>query len=317
MSDASEAAEALDPAEIALTEAPSGPGILLGECFARDGLGQGAPLPAMAGIALVDRIAECGFRRIEVPSLATAGGEAVLRGVRRRPGVVFTAACPDRTALRLALDARDAGHGPNEVSLPISANEGDLRDRLQRSRAEQWAELAELVALAGDAFVVTGSIGAAFDCRLDGPTDPQRVLDDAERFAALGVTRIIIEDGTGSATPPRVRDLIGWLHGALPTATFIARFGDARGTGIANTLAAIEAGLTHADGALGGGAGPDTEGNSGTEDLALALHAMGFATGLDLTGLRAVGLEAERLLGRPLRSRTLRLGAERSAAHAR
>lgn len=308
MSEAGDPTEALDPAEIALTAAPAGPGILLCECFFRDALGEGTPLPATAGIALVERLVGCGFRRIEVASFGTAGGEnpspaeAVLRGVRRRPGVTFTAECPDRTVLRRALDARDAGWGPEEISLPVSASEAEQRNRLQRSREEQWAELAEMVVMAGGAFVLTGTIGGAFD----GRGDPQRVPDDAERFAALGITRIAIEDATGSATPPRVRDLIGWLHGALPTATFIARFGDRRGTGIANTLAAIEAGLTHADCALGGGAGPEAGGNASTEDLALALHAMGFATGLDLDRVREAGLAAEQLLGRRLRSRTLR-----------
>ena len=100
----------------------------------------------------------------------------------------------------------------------------------------------------------------------------------------LGVTRIAIGDTIGSATPPRVRDLIGWLHGALPTATFIAHFHDSRGTGMANTLAAIEAGLTHADSRAGRHRRPPGEiaygegftGNTCTEDLATALEAMGF-----------------------------------------
>ncbi|RYI81282.1 MAG: hydroxymethylglutaryl-CoA lyase, partial [Acetobacteraceae bacterium] len=116
---------------------------------------------------------------------------------------------------------------------------------------------------------------------------------------------------------PRVRDLIGWLNGSLPTATFIAHFHDSRGTGLANTLAAIEAGLTHADTALGGTGGHPARiaygegftGNTCTEDLATALEAMGFATGLDLAAVRGAGLAAETLLGRPLQSRVLRSAA--------
>ena len=79
------------------------------------------------------------------------------------------------------------------------------------------------------------------------------------------------------------------------------RFGDARGTGVANTLAAVEAGLAHVDCALGG------LGGTATEDLAFALEAMGHATGLDLEALRAAGLDAERLLGRSLGARILRM----------
>jgi hydroxymethylglutaryl-CoA lyase len=323
MSDVMEPADALDPAEIALTEAPAGPGIVLRERFAGDGLPHGdAGLSLEARIALIERIADCGFRRILVPSFADTDAappvaEAVLRAVRRRPGLQFMAACGSPAALRRALAAREAGGGPDEVALPVSASAGDSRIRFGRTREEQWAAVAELAAQAGDAFLLVGTISAAFDCAAAGPTEPQRVLDDAERFAALGVTRIAIEDGVGSATPPRVRDLIGWLHGALPTAIFIARLGDGRGAGIANTLAAIEAGLTHVDCALGGGAsgggalvgvgGAESAGETCTEDLAQALHTMGYATGLDLAMLRPAGLEAERLVGHALRSRMLRL----------
>jgi len=316
--------EVLDPSEIALTAPPPSPGVVLCECFARDGLQhEAAVLPTEAKVAMIDRIAECGFRRIEITSFAHPGqvpqfadAEAVLRGVRRRPGVRFKATCPNPQAVRRALDAGERGWGPEEISLLVSASEGHSARNLRRTREEQWANLAEMAALARDAFVMVGTISVAFDCPFDGPTAPERVLEDAQRFAELGVTRIAIGDTIGSATPPRVRDLIGWLHGALPTATLIAHFHDSRGTGIANTLAAIEAGLTHADAALGGTGGHPAgiaygkghTGNTCTEDLTMALEAMGFVTGLDLAKLREAGREAERLLGRPLHSRTVRLG---------
>ncbi|WP_254452714.1 hydroxymethylglutaryl-CoA lyase [Roseicella sp. DB1501] len=309
-------------AEIAAGAAPEAPDVVLCECFARDGLQhEAAVLPAEAKIAMIERIAGCGFRRIEITSFAHPGqvpqfadAETVLRGVRRRPGLLFKATCPNPQAVRRALAAREAGWGPEEISLLVSASEGHAQRNLRRSRAEQWDNVAEMAALARDAFLMVGTISTAFDCPFDGPTPQERVLEDARRFAELGVTRIAIGDTIGSATPPRVRDLIGWLHGALPTATFIAHFHDSRGTGLANTLAAIEAGLTHADCALGGTGGHPAgiaygeghTGNTCTEDLATALAAMGYRTGLDPGRLRAAGLEAERLLGRRLDSRALR-----------
>jgi hydroxymethylglutaryl-CoA lyase len=309
--------------EIASATVPAGPGVVICECFARDGLQHETTIvPAEAKIAMIDRIADCGFHRIEITSFAHpkhvpqfADAEAVLRGVRRRPGVLFKATCPNPQAVRRALEAQQGGWGPEELSLLVSASEGHTARNLRRTREEQWANVTEMAALARDAFVLVGTISVAFDCPFDGPTAPERVLEDARRFADLGVNRIAIGDTIGSATPPRVRDLIGWLHGALPTATFIAHFHDSRGTGIANTLAAIEAGLTHADTALGGTGGHPAKiaygegftGNTGTEDLVTALAAMGFDTGLDLAAVRAAGLEAERLLGRTLHSRTLRM----------
>ncbi|RAI56161.1 hydroxymethylglutaryl-CoA lyase [Roseicella frigidaeris] len=313
-------------AEIAAGGAAAPPDVVLCECFARDGLQHEARiLPAEAKIAMLDRIAACGFRRIEITSFAHPGqvpqfadAEAVLRGVRRPPGVLFKATCPNPHAVQRALAAREAGWGPEEISLLVSASEGHSQRNLRRSRAEQWENVAAMAALAGDAFTLVGTISTAFDCPFDGPVPQERVLEDARRFAELGVTRIAIGDTIGSATPPRVRDLIGWLHGALPTATFIAHFHDSRGTGLANTLAAIEAGLTHADCALGGTGGHPAgiaygeghTGNTCTEDLATALAAMGYGTGLDRAALLAAGAEAERLLGRRLESRVLRAEAD-------
>jgi hydroxymethylglutaryl-CoA lyase len=230
--------------------------------------------------------------------------------------VLFKATCPNPQAVSRALAAQDGAWGPEEISLLVSASEGHTRKNLRRTRAEQWANVAEMAALGRGRFTMVGTISVAFDCPFDGPTAPARVLEDAERFAELGVTRIAIGDTIGSATPPRVRDLIGWLHGALPTATFIAHFHDSRGTGIANTLAAIEAGLTHADCALGGTGGHPARiaygegftGNTCTEDLVLALEAMGYRTGLDLAALRAAGEAVEALLGRTLYSKSLRMG---------
>lgn len=314
---------ALMEAELAGNVQPTAPQVVLCECLARDGLQhETARIPAEQKIALIEQIAACGFRRIEITSFSHpkhvpqfADAEQVLKGVTRRDGVLFKATCPNPQAVKRALEARDGGWGPEEISLLVSASEGHTQKNLRRSREEQWANVAEMAALARGNFVMVGTISVAFDCPFDGPTTPERVLEDAERFASLGVTRIAIGDTIGSATPPRVRDLIGWLHGALPEATFIAHFHDSRGTGLANTVAAIEAGLTHADCALGGTGGHPAgiaygegfTGNTCTEDLATVLTAMGYDLGLDMAKVRAAGLAAEQALGRPLYSRTVRM----------
>ncbi len=300
------------------------PDVIFSECFCRDGL-QHEPvvLPAGTKVAMLDRIADCGFRRIEITSFAHpkyipqfADAEAVLAGTRPRPGVLFKATCPNPAAVGRAQAARAGGRGPEEISFLVSASEGHTRKNLRRTREEQWANVAEMAGLAGRDFTLVGSISVAFDCPFDGPTPPERVLDDARRFVSVGVTRISIGDTIGSATPPRVRSLVTMLKEALPDATFIAHFHDSRGTGIANCVAALEAGLRHFDTALGGTGGHPSgiaygegfTGNVCTEDLATLFEAMGVDTGLDLGRLRAAGREAEALLGRALYSRAIRVG---------
>jgi hydroxymethylglutaryl-CoA lyase len=301
------------------------PDIVLCECFARDGLQhESAILPAEAKAEMIAAIAEAGFRRVEITSFSHpaqvpqfADAEEVLKRVPRRAGVRFKATCPNPRAVQRALDAKAAGYGPDEISLLVSASEGHSRRNLKRSRDEQWRNVADMAALARGAFVLVGTVSVAFDCPFDGRVAEAGVEADCRRFAELGVEHIAIGDTIGSATPPRVRALVARLSAALPAVTFIAHFHDSRGTGIANTLAALEAGWRHADTALGGTGGHPAgirygegfTGNTCTEDLATLLDAMGWRTGLDLARVRALGREAERLLGRDLHSRSLRMAA--------
>jgi hydroxymethylglutaryl-CoA lyase len=297
--------------------------VVICECFARDGLQhEPAILPVADKVAILEQIADCGFRRIEITSFAHpkyvpqfADADDVLRGVAPRPGVLFKATCPNPAAVRRALAAQAAGRGPEEISFLVSASEGHTQRNLRRSRAEQWANVAEMAALAGDSFVSVGTISVAFDCPFDGETPEDTVLADAQRFLDLGVRRIAIGDTIGSATPPRVRALMGRLRAAFPEALFIAHFHDSRGTGLANAVAALEAGITHFDTSLGGTGGHPAAiaygegftGNVCTEDFVTLLHAMGVPTGLDLDRVREAGHAAEALLGRSLHARTLRM----------
>ncbi|HEV7264615.1 MAG TPA: hydroxymethylglutaryl-CoA lyase [Falsiroseomonas sp.] len=303
---------------------PKDPEIILCECLARDGLQHEAEvIPAEAKAAMLERIVDCGFRRIEITSFAHpkyvpqfADADAVLAAVPPRPGVLFKATCPNPQAVTRARAARERGRGPEELSFLVSASEGHTRKNLRRSREEQWANVEEMARLAGDGFTLVGTISVAFDCPFDGPTPPERVIADARRFASLGVKRIAIGDTVGSATPPRVRELVRLLCEALPDALFIAHFHDSRGTGVANCVAALEAGLRHFDTALGGTGGHPAgiaygegfTGNVCTEDLVTLFAAMGVEMGLDLDRVREAGRAAEALLGRPLHARTARMG---------
>ncbi len=301
------------------------PQVVFCECFARDGLQhEPAVIPAGQKAAILGRIADCGFRRIEITSFSHpkyvpqfADADAVLAAVPPREGVLFKATCPNPAAVKRALFAKEGGRGPEEISFLVSASEGHTQRNLRRSRAEQWAQVEEMATLAGDAFTVVGTISVAFDCPFDGPVPPARVVEDARRYIALGVKRLAIGDTIGSATPPRVRALMRLLQEELPEDTvLIAHFHDSRGTGVANCVAALEAGVTHFDTSLGGTGGHPAKiaygegftGNVCSEDLATLFEAMGVSTGLDLDALRRTGHEAEALLGRRLHARTTRLG---------
>ena len=294
--------------------------VTLCECFARDGL-QHEPsfIPTETKRALVERFAAIGFPRVEATSYSNpkvvpqfSDASELLKGLVRSPGVFYKATCANPKAVLRALNDLEAGYGANEISLLVSATESHTQKNLKRSRAEQWANIEEMVRTAGGRFRMVGTVSVAFGCPFEGKVDPGSVIDDVDRFKELGVDHVAVGDTTGMATPARVKSLMGKIKGVTP----IAHFHDTRGTGLANYVAAYEAGVRHFDSSFGGVGGHPAKvkygggftGNVCTEDLVGLFESMGVATGIDLDQLLATAEFCEQALGRELHGRVTRSG---------
>ena len=299
--------------------------VTLCECFARDGL-QHEPqfVPTATKRALVERFAALGFRRVEATSYSNpkvvpqfSDASQLLQSLERRPGVFYKATCANVKAVERALADLAAGHGANEISLLVSATESHARKNLNRSRAEQWQNIADMVAAVGGRFRLVGTISVAFGCPFEGAVDPDVVLSDVESFARLGVEYVALGDTTGMATPKSVRQMFALLEEKKEKRLVpIAHFHDTRGTGLVNYVAAYEAGVRHFDSSFGGVGGHPAKveyggghtGNVCTEDLVNLFESMGIATGIDLNGLLDTAELCEQALGRELHGRVTRSG---------
>jgi hydroxymethylglutaryl-CoA lyase len=213
-----------------------------------------------------------------------------------------------------ALADLDAGHGASEISLLVSASESHTRKNLNRTRAEQWRNIAAMAAAAQGRFRLVGTVSVAFGCPFEGRVDPGTVISDIEKFLELGVEHVALGDTTGMATPSSIREMFGNLK--HKTLVPIAHFHDTRGTGLVNCVAAYEAGVRHFDASFGGVGGHPAKvqygggytGNVCTEDLVNLFESMGIDTGIDLGGLLATAELCERTLGRELYGRVTRSG---------
>ncbi len=299
------------------------------ECFARDGLQHEADfVPTATKIALIDAFTAAGFPRIEATSYshpaqvpAFRDATEILSGIHRKPGVFYKATCPNLRAVHRALSDADAGHGANELSLLVSATEGHTARNLRTTREEQWTRVGAMAQAASGRARLVGVISVAFGCPIEGAVDEGVVAADAARFAALGVELVALGDTTGLATPPAVRRTIGRLQRELPGQTFVAHFHNTRGTGLANCVAALEAGCRYFDTSFGGVGGHPAQihygegltGNVATEDLVSLLESCGVRTGLNLDLMMAASRLCEQSLGRQLHSMVARAGLQEAA----
>jgi hydroxymethylglutaryl-CoA lyase len=296
--------------------------VTLCECFARDGL-QHEPgfVPTATKRALVERFAALGFPRVEATSYSNpkvvpqfADASELLKSLKRKEGTHYKATCANVRAVARALADLDAGFGANEISLLVSATESHSRKNLNRSREEQWRNIAEMAAAARGRFRLVGTISVAFGCPFEGRVDAGVVAGDVDRFLGLGVGHVALGDTIGAATPSTVRLLFPRLK--EDSLTPIAHFHDTRGTGLVNYVAAYEAGVRHFDSSFGGVGGHPAKvrygggftGNVCTEDLVNLFESMGIDTGIHLDGLLATAELCEKALGRELYGRVTRSG---------
>ncbi|HEY0517296.1 MAG TPA: hydroxymethylglutaryl-CoA lyase [Solirubrobacteraceae bacterium] len=275
-------------------------------------------------VELIDALARTGLRRLEVtsfvradviPQLADAG--EVLARIDVPEQVALSVLIPNERGLDAALAARERKTSGRpafeEVNVFLSASETHNRNNVNRSIAESLAGVEAVLRRArAEGLRCEGVISTSFGCPYEGHVPPARVLEIAARLIEAGAQEIGFGDTTGMANPRQVREFFGQARTALPGAELTAHFHNTRGQGLANALAALEAGVDSFEssfGELGGCPVPaGATGNIATEDLVSMLDEMGVRMGIDLAALLACSRRAQEILGRPLGSHTLVAG---------
>jgi hydroxymethylglutaryl-CoA lyase len=291
--------------------------ICIQEVGLRDGLqAECRFVPTADKIALADMLSGAGLAKIEVSSFVSpkavpvlADAADVFSGIARAPGVVYSALVPNVRGAERAVAA-----GVGEMNLVMSASESHNLSNLRMTRAQSFAGLADVAALARrHGIAVNVSLSCSFGCPMEGDVPQQDVLDWCARFIGeLGAHGITLCDTTGMAYPTQVRALTQAVRQRWPGLELTLHFHNTRGMGLANVLAAIDAGADRFDASLGGIGGcpyaPGATGNVCTEEVVHALELMGYDTGVDLSQLLMAAHRLEELLGHAVPSQIVRAG---------
>jgi hydroxymethylglutaryl-CoA lyase len=268
-------------------------------------------------VRLVEALARTGLKRLEVTSFVRADvipqladGPEVLQRADIPDDVAVSVLIPNERGLDNALPLRQTF---DEVNLFLSASETHNRKNVNRSVEESLSGLERVIEQArGERLRCEGVISVSFGCPYEGDVPPERVFEIADRLVAAGCEEIAFGDTTGMANPAQVREFFAAAFDRLSGVELTAHFHNTRGQGLANALAALEAGVRSFEasfGELGGCPVPaGATGNIASEDLVSMLHEMGHDTGIDLEALLACAREVQEVLGRPLGSHLLTAG---------
>ena len=289
------------------------PAILISEVGPRDGLQSvAACMPTADKLRWISALHAAGLREIEVGSFVPArllpqlaDTAEVVAHALTLPGLTVLALVPNLRGAHAALAA-----GVHKITVPVSASPAHSMANVRKSPQAMVDEVRLIDALRRSVAPQVGleaAISTAFGCTLQGAVPEDEVIRLAAQCAEAGADDVGLSDTTGHANPAQVRRLFKRLRAEIGVKAGAAHMHNTRGLGLANCLAAYEAGVRTFDASLGGLGGcpyaPGASGNVVTEDLVFMFEAMGIATGIDLTRLIAAraplqaGLPGEPLYG--------------------
>jgi hydroxymethylglutaryl-CoA lyase len=257
-------------------------------------------------VKMVDRLSATGFPVVEVTNFAhprviphLRDAEEVMERITRRPGIVYRAQAPNARGAERAVATK-----PGEILGLITASESYNRKN-QNMTIEQGVEAAldtfRIADRASVPFVM--AVGMAYWCAYDGPIPEERVLDIVGRLRNGGIRRYYFAGSLGVEDPRSVGALIRRTLETYPDVEVGFHVHNLAGNGLANVLAALDAGATFIEGAIcgiGGGIMTPTTmgavGNLATEDIVQFLNEMGVETGLDTKAVLDTALDVAKLL---------------------
>jgi hydroxymethylglutaryl-CoA lyase len=185
--------------------------------------------------------------------------------------------------------------GADWMLLPLSASHAHSLANLRKAPDDVVADIAAMVAsraARGSSIRIEVGLSTALGCTIQGEVAVDEVLRLLRTVVDLGVDRVSLADTVGYADPRQVGELFARAKEVAGDKLDAAHFHDTRGLGIANVMAALQAGQTRFDACLAGIGGcphaPGASGNVATEDLAYLFASMGLHTGIDFPRLMAL-----------------------------
>ncbi len=289
--------------------------VLIHEVGPRDGLQiEKAVVPTSTKIAWIDKLIASGVDVIQLGSFVNPDKVPQMADTEQ---LFLHYNAPGRKPAEIALSAlvlnekgldRGLAAGVEFFCMGVSASDTHSRKNTGMPTDEALSRIVPMAKRAmGAGATVQVSVQSAFGCGFEGPVPQRRVLEIVDRYVDAGVAMISLADTAGHANPRQVQDLYQAILDVAPHVICAAHFHETYGLGIANTYAAMNAGVRYIESSAGGlGGCPFTAvsaGNIATEDLVHMVQRMGFCRNISLNALIDAARFAREMVGHDLPGR--------------
>ena len=320
--------------------------VVIGDITVRDGFQHEEKyIPLEAKLWVAEQLILAGFKHIEVTNLGNPTGmpqfkdaDELMKKIRNSKkishlleSVSLTCVTIREKAIERAIKNKEEGFGPDRILLMVSTSESHHIKNSGLSLADYWKMAEKYIKKANDAGIkVNGTVSTIWGCPIEGPTDMKKAVDFTKRWFDIGVKDVEHADHDGSASPDRIYKYFSMLMDEFQKPNkHIVHLHTTRGWGLANILAALQAGMTNFESTMGGLGGqpanfvsgvpvsgtgdyyysdPGIVGLVSTEDMAVMMDEMGIETNLDIDNILQIGKMVEKIIGRRLRSECIKTG---------
>jgi hydroxymethylglutaryl-CoA lyase len=320
--------------------------VVVGDITVRDGFQhEEIFIPTDAKLWLSEELLLAGFKHIEVTNYGNPKGmpqfkdaDELFKKIRTSKRIkhllddaMLTAVTIRERSAQRAIDAKLEGYGPDRILFMVSTSESHQKKNSGLTIDEYWKMCEVWVKKARDAgLAVNGTVSTIWGCPIEGPTEMKKAIEFTKRWFDIGASDVEHADHDGSASPDRVYRYFSDMLAAVDNPhKQIAHFHTTRGWGMANVLAALQAGVTNYESTMGGLGGqpanfvsgvpvpgtgsyyykdPTDVGLVSTEDMVVMMDEMGIETNLDIDRILEIGKMVEKIVGRKLRSESIRNG---------
>lgn len=288
------------------------------EVSPRDGLqNEQSQVSAATKVELIHRLQDAGAQCIESGALVSPrwvpqmkDTVQVLENIRPKVGVSYPILVPnERGFLRLQEVLAESGETPgfkalDEIAIFTAASQTFCQKNTNCTIEESLDRLAIVTRKALEAGLkVRGYISVVAVCPFEGKVSPKKVKEISDKLLEMGCYEVSLGDTVGSASPSMMLDVLDACVATSPVDKFAAHCHDTMGTGLANVIAMVNAGVRTVDSAVGGLGGcpysPGATGNIDSESVIFALEKEGYSTGLNLEMMAKTGQWISEQLNRP------------------